>query len=287
MPRCLVTGAAGFLGSHVVREAARRGVEVVELGALRLPSTEIGSLLERIRPDYVVHLGAPASVSASIANPHADFVSSVDGMACLIDAMRRGAPRARLLLVSSAAVYGDPPALPIREDAPKNPLSPYGYHKLLCELLVEEAVRLWGAWGAVARVFSAYGVGLRRQVVYELCAKAARGEPLLLDGTGDESRDFIHAEDVARAVWTLLDKAPGRAERFNVGTGVEVRIGELASIVAKAEGCAPARFTGHQRAGDPVRWRADIRALESLGFQATTRLDDAVQDVLRWAKTGA
>jgi UDP-glucose 4-epimerase len=287
MSRCLVTGAGGFLGGYVVDEARRRGVDVVDPGSMRLPSSELAPFVRDAAPEYVVHLAAPASVAASIADPHADFVGCVDGTACLVDALRRGAPRARLVLVSSAAVYGNPPALPVREDAPEKPLSPYGYHKLLSELLVDEASRLWGAWTAVARVFSAYGPGLRRQVVYELCAKAARGEPLVLDGTGDESRDFVHAADVARAVWTLLERAPGTAERFNVATGIETRIGHLADAVARAARAEPARFSGRARPGDPARWCADVSAIAALGWSQRVKLDDGVAEVLRWVRSGA
>jgi UDP-glucose 4-epimerase len=285
MPRCLVTGANGFLGGYLVREARRRAVEVIDSGSIRLPSIELLALVERTAPDYVVHLGAPASVAASMANPHADFVGCVDGTACVIEALRRGAPKARLVLVSSAAVYGNPPALPIREDAPTRPLSSYGYHKLLSELLVEEACRLWGAWGAVARVFSAYGPGLRRQVVYELCAKAARSEPLVLDGTGDESRDFVHAEDVARATLTLLERAPGAGERFNVAAGIETRIGKLADVVARAAGVGPVRFAGHNRPGDPARWCADVSAISALGWAPRVELEESIGDVLRWVRS--
>lgn len=287
MPRCLVTGAAGFLGRYVRREAEKRGIEVIDTGALRLPTKDLAPLVAHARPDFVVHLAGPASVASSFEDPHVDFIGSVAGTACLIDALRRASPRARLLLVSSAAVYGNPPELPVREDAPTQPISPYGYHKLMSELLVEEACRIWEAWGAVARVFSAYGAGLRRQVVYDLCTKVACGEPLRVDGTGDESRDFIHAADVARAVWTVLQNAPGKGERFNVATGTETRLSELAALIAAARGISAARFTGSTRTGDPTRWCADVTALWQLGFRPAIRLEDGVLEVLRWVQGNA
>jgi UDP-glucose 4-epimerase len=285
--RCIVTGVRGFLGQYVAAEAGRIGIDVVGLGDLRLPSPAIASHVRDAAPELVIHLAGPASVAASVERPYEDFVGIVEGTASLVFALRQHAPRARVLLVSSAAVYGDPEALPVPEQAPVRPLSPYGYHKRMAELLVEEAVRVYGAWGVVMRVFSAYGPGLRRQVVYELCKRAHLGEDLVLGGTGDESRDFIHAADVARAAFVLLAGARGEAEKINVASGVETTIRQLGELVAHSAGCTPPRFLGHLRRGDPKCWRADVRAAEALGFRAEVPLGRGVEEVLAWVRSSA
>src|SRR5207248_3256916 len=127
---------------------------------------------------------------------------------------------------SSAAVYGQPDRLPVGETAPLRAISPYGEHRVVCETLLRDS----GLPAVVARVFSAYGEGLRRQVLWDICAKAINSAEVALDGTGDESRDFVHAEDVAAAVVVLIRKADFGGEPYNVATGVETRIGELARL---------------------------------------------------------
>jgi UDP-glucose 4-epimerase len=211
----------------------------------------------------------------------------VDGTATLLEALRKHAPRARVVYVSSAAVYGDPPVLPVTEEAPTRPLSPYGYHRLMAELLVEEACRLQGAWGAIARVFSAYGPGLSRQVVFDLCSRGVRHEELVLDGTGDESRDFVHGSDVARALLAIAEGGSGQGERYNVASGVETTIRALADLVARETGAGPVQFTGRVRAGDPKRWRADVSRLQRLGFMSRKGLEEGVREVVDWLRDPA
>jgi UDP-glucose 4-epimerase len=283
----LVTGAQGFLGGYVMAEGRRRGLDVVDFGPARLPSSDVAARIHQVLPVGVIHLAGPSSVGASIQSPHEDFVGIVDGTACLLDALRKHAPGARVVLASSAAVYGEPASLPVNEGAPPRPLSPYGYHKLMAEMLVEEASRVRGTWAAVARIFSGYGPGLRRQVVFDLAVQALRGEDIVIDGTGDESRDFVHGRDVAGALVALLESAPGQAERYNVATGTESTIGDLAALVSRLSHGRPVHVTGHGRAGDPKRWCADVHALGALGFVPRTNLEDGVREILTWLANDA
>ncbi|MBI3761283.1 MAG: NAD-dependent epimerase/dehydratase family protein, partial [Chloroflexi bacterium] len=134
------------------------------------------------------------------------------------------------------------------------------------------------------RIFSAYGPGLRRQVMWDICRKMLRSDEVELIGTGDETRDFVHARDVGRAVAHLLDRAPFAAEAYNLAAGEETRIRDLADLIARALGRTPrVRFSGATRPGDPLRWQADLSRIKSLGYEPSVRLEDGVAEYARLA----
>jgi UDP-glucose 4-epimerase len=281
----LVTGAFGFLGRHVAARLAEEGWDVAEAGRPRteIPSPEFDALLAKAAPRLVVHCAGPASVPASLADPEHDFRGSVEVLHELLERLR--GRETALVLISSAAVYGQPERLPVAEDAPTRPISPYGFHRLHCELALREFHELWGLRSCALRVFSAYGEGLRRQIMWDVCAKALREGEVALHGTGTESRDFVHAADVARAVALVAREAPLKAEAYNVGTGVETRLDELAPLLLEAlHSDAPLSFSGEARAGDPANWRADVSRLAALGFEPEARVEEGAARYAEWAR---
>jgi UDP-glucose 4-epimerase len=294
----LVTGVAGFLGRYVSREFARRGWRVVgidlvavenappevEYYRMALPSAELGTLLASVAPLTCIHCAGRASVGHSVAEPAVDFRESVCVTFELLDAIRRSAPKCRTILLSSAAVYGNPASLPVTEGHQAAPLSPYGYHKLICETLAEEFNRTYGLATAVVRIFSAYGPGLRRQVVWDICQRALSSDSLRLHGTGEESRDFIHAADVAAALYAVAEGAAFHAEAYNVATGYETTIRSLAEQLVEIlhTGVRP-EFDGQATPGDPRNWRADVTRLSGLGFVPRIGLSEGLKTVAVWA----
>lgn len=294
----LITGVAGFLGRHVARQFAREGWRVVGVDEippenvqlpsaayhrLHLPSVELTNLLRTVAPSACVHCAGRASVGLSMEDPAADFCGNAVLTFELLDALRRHAPACRFLLLSSAAVYGDPATLPVTEAHPIQPLSPYGYHKRAAELLCEEFSKIYGLPTASVRIFSAYGPGLRRQVVWDICEKVLTTGQLTLRGTGRESRDFIHAADIARALHLLATKAPCAGEIYNLANGREVSIAELASLLLRALGAsAQAQFDGMATPGNPLQWQADIAKIRALGFAPSIPLEQGVQAVATW-----
>lgn len=294
----LITGIAGFLGRYVARHFAREGWRVVGVDEippenvqlptvayhrLHLPSSELNELLRKETPSVCVHCAGRASVGLSMDDPAADFRGNALLSFELLDALRQHAPACRFLLLSSAAVYGDPATLPVAETHPLHPLSPYGYHKRAAELLCEEFSRIYGLPTASVRIFSAYGPGLRRQVVWDICEKVLTTGRLVLRGTGAESRDFIHAGDIARALHLLATKAPAQGEIYNLSNGDEVTIAELASLLLKALGSsAEAQFDGVATPGNPLRWQADIAKIRALGFAPTIPLEQGLRAVATW-----
>jgi UDP-glucose 4-epimerase len=296
----VVTGSAGFLGRHVVAEFKRHGWATIGVDRastgdatagshppdkyrlMPLPSRELASLLAETKPEAVIHAAGPASVSHSVVHPEVDFAASVPVFFGLLDSVRRRSPGSRVVLLSSAAVYGEPGELPIAEDQATRPISPYGYHKAICETMLAEFSSVYGVAGAIARIFSAYGAGLKRQVMWDICTKAQAGG-LALFGTGDETRDFIHADDVAAAVHLIIEEGQLAGEIYNVANGVATSIRDLAGMLLRRLGSqADLTFTGERRAGDPVGWRADISRLSALGYRPGVGLEDGVANYVEW-----
>ena len=291
MPTVVVTGAAGFLGGYILRELTARSWRVVgtdrvgsgDLRILDLPSPDLASLLDQVRPDVIVHAAGPASVPGSLADPAADFRESMLPLLNVLDAIRQIGLPCRVVYLSSAAVYGNPAGLPVSESHPAAPISPYGYHKWMGEKLIEEYHRVYGLGGCSVRIFSAYGRGLRRQVLWDAAWKILRGPVAELIGTGRESRDFVHASDVARGVAAIIERGAYEAEVYNLGSGRETSIAELARLLAEALGRqANVTFSGSARTGDPARWCADVTRLIGLGYEPRVGLREGVADFAAW-----
>ena len=294
----LITGVAGFLGRHVARHFVREGWRVagiddvppenvqlrsVVFHRMQLPGSALAELLRAAPPEVCVHCAGRASVGLSMSDPAADFRGNAALTFEVLDALRQHAPQCRFLLLSSAAVYGNPASLPVAEDHPIAPLSPYGYHKRQAELLCEEFSRIHGLPTASARIFSAYGPGLRRQVVWDICEKALTTGQLTLHGTGGESRDFIHAADIARALHLLAEKASCEGEIYNLASGRETSIAGLAAQLLAALGVeARPEFDQHATSGDPLHWRADISKISALGFQPSISLEQGLRATATW-----
>src|SRR5207237_47633 len=235
-------------------------------------------LVETVRacaPDVVLHGAGTASVAASLQTPLDDLRAAVITWANTLDAVRRSGLRPLVLFPSSAAVYGNPTALPVGEEARVNPISPYGFHKAACELLAREYAECFQLRIVVCRLFSLFGAAQRRLLVWELYRQCvAAGDTIWLAGTGTETRDYLPIEDIAAALVELAAveqtqaSDAGRCLIVNVASGQETTVLDLARLVRDT--VAPAkevRCRGVERAGDPRAWRADTTRLRTLAPQ--------------------
>jgi UDP-glucose 4-epimerase len=280
--RILVTGSRGFIGGSVGRALAASGHEILGLGRASQPSAgwpgeyaqadvasaDLTMLVDGFRPDAVLHAAGPASVAASFATPQEDLRASLSTWANVLDGARRADAGPVVVFFSSAAVYGQP-ALPAAETAPVAPISPYGFHKAACEVVAREYAECFGQRVIVCRLFSVFGPRQRRLLVWELYERLrGAGDTVWLDGTGLESRDYLHVDDVAAALEGLLAGArpdDGSCSIVNIGRGEETTVGDLAEELRRR--LAPAktvRWRGHARPGDPARWCADTSQLRAL-----------------------
>ena len=248
-----------------------------------LPSSRIRSVLSLFKPDLLVHCASSASVQLSIQDPLSDLRQSIGIYSEILDAVRIESPETTVVLTSSASIYGQPISLPTSETVAENPLSPYGYHKLMCEMLSHEYASLFGIKTLNLRIFSAYGERLFKQVIYEILTKihSPGNKPLELYGTGKETRDFIYAQDVAKAI-DIVYKS-GLIGTFNVASGKPISIYEIARILTEFRSPRrEVRFTGKSRLGDPDFWHADISKLKALGFVAEVSIREGLSRVVRW-----
>jgi UDP-glucose 4-epimerase len=293
--RVLVTGGAGFIGSHLVRRLVALGCDAVSLGGNRDEGELAGDAryifgdlsqdtLETVDfdPETVFHLAGGASVSASIANPPEDFLKSVFSSVVLLDFLRRNWPQAQLVFVSSAAIYGEAKEKKAHHDLACLPVSPYGVHKKQVESLLLDHARMYQTRSVIVRPFSVYGPGLRKQLLWDAMEKAARGV-FEFAGSGRELRDWVYVEDLVECLLRVSAHAGPEVPVVNAGTCRAISVSQVLAELFRVAGFdrLPV-FSGMHREGDPERLVADDSVEAMLGPLFTTQLCDGLSAYVKW-----
>jgi len=249
--------------------------------------------IDPIRPDYnglfqehkfdvCINCSGAANVAESVLYPEKDFSLNVQNVQSQLAAIALHNPLCKYLNMSSAAVYGNPEYLPIDEEHPLNPISPYGKHKKMAEDLCHYYHLNHGLNTCVVRIFSAYGEGLKKQLFWDLGQKT-KNPPVVLYGSGNESRDFVHAADVVAAIAIVVAKSKFDGDVVNVARGEEISIREAAeTFYGLFDNSIGFTFGGEERIGDPINWVANIAKLKSMGFDATIDLKSGLARYVSW-----
>jgi nucleoside-diphosphate-sugar epimerase len=307
MASYLVTGGAGFIGSHLTEELIRRGhsVRVVDnlvTGKRRnldhVPGVEFiegdladPAIAERAATgmDYVLHQAAIPSVPRSVNDPVASNRANVDASLNILVAARDAGVK-RLVYAGSSSVYGDTPTLPKREDMPTTPLSPYALQKLVAELYCQMFTRLYGFETVTIRYFNVFGPrqdpGSPYSGVISLFSAALleRRRPIIY-GDGEQTRDFTYVENVVDGVLRACDAAKAAGEVINVATGGRISLNELLRTMNRVVGTDLEALFREPRAGDVHDSQADItKARTLLAYSPGVGLEEGLKKTLEWCR---
>jgi nucleoside-diphosphate-sugar epimerase len=314
--RALVTGAAGFIGSHLVERLLADGLQVtgvdsfedyyaraakeaniataladpgytfLEANVLGLGDDAAASaapLRDALREaDYVYHLAAQAGVRASWGQSFAVYTeNNVRGTQLLLEACRDGGVR-RFVYASSSSVYGDSPVLPLREDGLCLPISPYGVTKLAGEHLASLYWKCRGVPTVSLRFFTVYGPRQRPDMAFHIFLKdLIEGRPLVVFGEGDQTRDFTFVSDIVSALVLAAKAPPGGV--FNVGGGARVSLRHVLGLLEEVTGCAADIRLDDRQAGDVQDTWADLELARSvLGYQPHVGLHEGLAAEYAW-----
>lgn len=295
--KILIIGSKGFIGSHLTRYLGIRDYDLYEADVvvdhssdgryymMNAVNTDFEAIFENTKFDLCVNCSGAASVPDSIKEPKLDFELNSVNVFKILDSIRKHNSNCKLINLSSAAVYGNPRSLPVREEITLKPMSPYGYHKKNSELICDEFHRFFQVKVCSLRIFSAFGEGLRKQLFWDVYQKSLVSNDFELFGTGQESRDFIYVGDLVRLIETVALNCTFEANVINAANGKEITVRKaVETFLQMWKPEAKASFSGMERKGDPNRWVADISKVESYGYKPHYSLEEGLQNYCEWLK---
>ncbi len=310
--KLLVTGAAGFIGSHLAERLVARGDEVVGIDNLE-PSYDVAikqrnlrqlrermevvegdildaPLLERLfdehRFDGVVHLAALAGVRRSVEAPWLYQQVNVEGTARLAHAMVQHDVR-RLVFASSSSVYGDGAGAASRETDPtESPSSPYAASKRAAELLLHSMSHVHGLEVCILRYFTVFGPRQRpNMAIYRFSLATMRGEPITMFGDGHSSRDYTYVDDAVRGAVLALDRAPRGVSTYNIGSHRPIVLRDMIDRIGHIVGSEPVVEQAPMPAADVSHTLANIDAAgRDLGYEPAMSFDEGLRQFVAWLR---
>ncbi|WP_010262384.1 NAD-dependent epimerase/dehydratase family protein [Treponema primitia] len=295
--KIIIIGSKGFIGSHCVSYFSKQNNDVWESDivvdsknnnkyySIDTISPDFSVIFKAQQFDVCVNCSGAANVPESFVNPLKDYHLNTVNVFRILNSLRQFNSKCKFINLSSAAVYGSPKKLPISEDMMMNPISPYGWHKQQAEIISKEFFLLYGIQTINLRIFSVYGVGLRKQIFWDIFQKVKNSDNIELFGTGNESRDFIYIEDLVRAIDHIIKFAEFNSEAINISSGIETTIKEAATLLCKnIRDNINIIFNQQIREGDPINWRSDINKLTSYGFVNNYSLEMGIKELAKWLK---
>lgn len=295
--KILIVGSKGFIGTHLVEYLRQKpdhevwGCDVVadytddKYQVIDTTNANFTDLFKTVGFDVCVNCSGAASVPDSLSNPMRDFSLNTLNVYRLLDAIRSYNEECKFINLSSAAVYGNPDELPVKEVQTLDPLSPYGHHKMLAENICRMFYEQYGIASNCLRIFSAYGAGLTKQLFWDLHIKAKNSTIVELYGTGMESRDFIYVSDLVLAIEAVMTSMKDDHTVLNAANGKEILIKDaVATFFRHYDRNVEFRFGGERRIGDPLNWVADISDLQSRGYENKVSFNEGINKYCQWLR---
>ena len=310
----LVTGGAGFIGSHITRalleqgtqvrildnfssgkrenvEALTRQFDAIQLEVLEGDVRDVSRVMEAVRGvEIIFHEAAFVSVPQSMDQPQECFDVNITGTSLLFDAARKAGVK-RAVVASSAAVYGESDALPLVEETPLQPLSPYAVSKRVDEMYAELFTNSFGLEVVALRYFNVYGPRQRPDSMYAAAVpifarRLLDGKPVTVFGDGGQTRDLINIHDVVRANLIAAQHPNAAGKIFNVCTGLETRLLDLLDVLYRLFPNAPSPEFAAPRAGDIYRSvGSPQKAAQVIDFRAHVSLENGLKETVGWMRT--
>lgn len=297
-----IVGGQGFIGSHLKNKLVADGITVCVIGRKKyelfncdgirsefscgnIPIETLQQIKQQLgHPSIIYQLAGASSVGQAIAFPLESFRDTVEYTAVILEWMRLESPHSRLLISSSAAVYGNTFYDRIDETCTGIPYSPYGYYKLMAEDVCRTYASMYGLKIVIARLFSVYGAGLKKQFLWDISNKLI-SNPLSIElsGTGEELRDWINVMDVAYRLPVLANLADTNAPVFNIGTGKGTNVGEIARLIKEYLGVkTDITFTSIKRTGDPFSLIANVEKINNVQPIPYKPVEIGIEEYIQW-----
>jgi len=307
--RVLVTGVAGFIGSHLADRLVGQGSEVVGLDNFSNGFKEnLSALVKNKRftlikgdilnlsdvkkalkdADVIFHMAAQSSVPKSTENPVRDFRINVQGTLNVLDGARKADVK-KVVFASSSTVYGEASVLPTHEDCPLLPISNYGAGKAAAEVYCSSYSSLYKMKIASLRYYNIFGPRARKGVMFDLLQKLQKNSKKLeVLGTGGQAKDYLYIDDAIAATLLVAGEGKRSGEAYNVGFGESYDVKQLLAKMFKVLGLAGKTkpfYTGFSWHGDVQKTQADITKIKKLGFKPKVRFDEGLKKFVEWYKS--
>lgn len=295
MLKILILGSKGFIESHCVNYFAQNN-NVLECDIIPdynnnkyvkidASNSDFNKLFLNQSFDICINCSGAANVADSYIHPLSDYLLNTCNVAKILDAIRLHNSNCKFVNLSSAAVYGNPLSLPVHENIALQPLSNYGYHKKYAEEICNQYWNIYGIKSTTLRIFSAYGIGLKKQIFWDTFKKTSNSTEITLFGTGNETRDYIYIDDLMKSIALIIENEAFEGSVYNVSSGIQTTIKEATMILLKnLDWKGELNFNRENRIGDPIHWHADITKLKKLGFSPSFTMNQGLKEVAEWMK---
>lgn len=293
--KILIIGCNGFIGSHCAYSFSLNesyhvyGCDINKKSHLSnyfevdFKNPDYTYIFKTIRPDICLNCSGYTKVQNGFSNPIEDFRINTINVFNILNNIRIYCPRCKFLNISSAAIYGDKRYLPLKENFKPSPISPYGFHKLMSEIICKEFYKIWKIPTLSIRVFSPYGPGLKKQLLWDIVNKLKVSDSIELFGTGNETRDFIYISDLTNTIKLICEKTVFKGQVMNIGNGNQIEINKIVHMLQyELRSNADIKFNGEYRPGDPKKWEANIDKIKKIGYKKNIELLIGIKNYVKW-----